>query len=78
MVLVGLIKISMFLSLHHSLKRINLLNIPDFRPISLIGNICKLVAKVLTNMLKLVLEKLVSETLNTFVGGRQTLDCNYC
>ena len=33
-----------------------------------------MVAKVLTNMLKLVLEKLVSETLNTSVGGRQTLD----
>ena len=33
-----------------------------------------MVAKVLTNRLKIVLENLVSETQNAFVGGRQILD----
>jgi hypothetical protein len=55
-------------------KKQNASNIRDFRPISLIGCMYKMVAKVLTNRLKIVLENLVSETQNAFVGGRQILD----
>ena len=55
-------------------KKQNAQNIKDFRPISLIGSIYKLVSKVLTNRLKTVMENLISESQNAFVGGRQILD----
>ena len=50
------------------------MNIKDFRPIRLIGSIYKLLTKVLANRLKGVLDGLVSETQNAFVGGRQMVD----
>jgi hypothetical protein len=46
----------------------------DFRPISLVGSVYKILAKVLANRLKQVLGGLVSESQNAFVGGRQTQD----
>ena len=49
-------------------------NIRDFRPISLVGSVYKILAKVLANRLKEVLDQLISESLNSFVGGRQILD----
>uniref|UniRef100_A0A2N9HB87 Reverse transcriptase domain-containing protein n=1 Tax=Fagus sylvatica TaxID=28930 RepID=A0A2N9HB87_FAGSY len=55
-------------------KKINAVNIRDFRPISLIGCIYKLVTKVLANRLALVLDGLISESQNSFVGGRKILD----
>jgi hypothetical protein len=55
-------------------KKRNALNIRDFRPISLVGSIYKILAKVLANRLKRVLAGLVSESQNAFVGGRQTSD----
>ncbi len=42
-------------------KKVNALNIWDFRPISLIGSVYKLLAKVLANRLALVLDGIVSE-----------------
>lgn len=48
-------------------------NIKDFRPISLIGSVYKLLSKVLANRLKEVFD-LISESQNAFVGGRQMLD----
>ncbi|RVW93614.1 Transposon TX1 uncharacterized 149 kDa protein [Vitis vinifera] len=48
----------------------------DFRPISLLGGLYKLLAKVLANRLKRVLGKVVSPTQNTFVLGRQILDAS--
>ena len=45
-------------------------NIRDFRPISLVGSVYKILAKVLANRLKEVLDQLVSESQNSFVGGR--------
>ena len=49
-------------------------NIRDFRPISLMGSVYKILAKVLANRLKEVLYQLISESQNSFVGGRQILN----
>ena len=38
------------------------------------GSVYKLLSKVLANRLRRVLDKLISESLNSFVGGRQILD----
>ncbi|RVW23579.1 LINE-1 retrotransposable element ORF2 protein [Vitis vinifera] len=46
----------------------------DFRPISLLGGLYKLMAKVLANRLKKVIGKVVSHDQNAFVTGRQILD----
>ncbi|KAL6314052.1 hypothetical protein AAG906_011787 [Vitis piasezkii] len=46
----------------------------DFRPISLVGGLYKLLAKVLANRLKKVVGKVVSSSQNAFVEGRQILD----
>uniref|UniRef100_A0A2N9H9V5 Reverse transcriptase domain-containing protein n=1 Tax=Fagus sylvatica TaxID=28930 RepID=A0A2N9H9V5_FAGSY len=48
--------------------------VKDFRPISLVGGLYKIVAKVLANRLHMVLLKLVSPTQNAFVQGQQILD----
>jgi hypothetical protein len=55
-------------------KKPTTVNIKDFRPISLIGSIYKLLAKVLANRLRGVLDGLVSESQNAFVSGRQMVD----
>ena len=51
-------------------KKNNALNIKDFRPISLVGSVYKLLSKVLANRLRRVLDKLISKSQNSFVGGR--------
>ena len=48
----------------------------DFRPISLLGGLYKLMAKVLANRLKKVVGKVVSTVQNAFVTGRQILDAS--
>nr|CAN67427.1 hypothetical protein VITISV_025107 [Vitis vinifera] len=48
----------------------------DFRPISLLGGLYKLMAKVLANRLKRVLSKVVAPNQNAFVMGRQILDAS--
>ena len=48
-------------------------DLKDFRPISLVGSLYKLLAKVLANRLKRVMSSLVNKAQNAFVGGRQIL-----
>ncbi|GJU88902.1 RNA-directed DNA polymerase, eukaryota, reverse transcriptase zinc-binding domain protein [Tanacetum coccineum] len=48
--------------------------IKDFRPISLIGSIYKIIAKILANRLVLVLGDLVNEVQSAFIADRQILD----
>ena len=55
-------------------KKINAVNIKDFRPISLVGSLYKLLSKVLAFRLRNVLDKLISKSQNAFDGGRHILD----
>ncbi|GKA24355.1 RNA-directed DNA polymerase, eukaryota [Tanacetum coccineum] len=48
--------------------------VKDFRPISLIGNVYKIIAKILANRLSLVILDLISDVQSTFVSNRQILD----
>lgn len=48
----------------------------DFRPISLVDSLYKLLAKVLTNGLKKIVGKVVSRSQNAFMEGRQILDAS--
>ena len=57
-------------------KRGGVEELKDFRSISLTGSIYKLIAKVLTNRLKKVMNILVNSTQNAFVEGRQILDAS--
>ncbi|GAU35959.1 hypothetical protein TSUD_207630 [Trifolium subterraneum] len=46
----------------------------DFRPISLVDNLYKILAKVLANKLRLVIGSVISESQTVFVKDRQILD----
>jgi hypothetical protein len=48
--------------------------IKDFRPISLVGGIYKIIAKVLANSMRKVMDKIISKPQNVFVKKRQILD----
>nr|GEY86813.1 RNA-directed DNA polymerase, eukaryota [Tanacetum cinerariifolium] len=48
--------------------------VKDFRPISLIGSLYKIIAKILANRLVGVLDDLVNEVQSAFVADRQILD----
>jgi hypothetical protein len=49
-------------------------NLKDFRPISLVSGVYKIISKVLANRLRLVMDKIISNPQNAFVKGRQILD----
>jgi hypothetical protein len=50
------------------------MDVNDFRPISLVGGIYKIISKVLANRFKSILGKIISNTQNAFIGDRQILD----
>ena len=54
-------------------KKVDAMEIKDFRPISLVGGIYKIISKMLANRLQRVAHGL-SDSQNAFVKGRQILD----
>jgi hypothetical protein len=48
--------------------------IKDFHPISLVGGVYKIIAKVLANRMRRVMDRISSKPQNAFVKGRQILD----
>jgi hypothetical protein len=63
-------------------KKLEAIDLKDFCPISLVSGVHKIIAKVLANTLRRVLEKIISKPQNTFVRVRQilglTLIANEC
>jgi hypothetical protein len=55
-------------------KKVGATEVKDFRPISLVGSMYKIISKVLANRLKGVLGGLLSQSQNAFIQGRQILD----
>ena len=55
-------------------KKEGAISLRDFRPISLIGSLYKILAKVLANWLRRVLPEVISDFQGAFVDGRQILD----
>jgi hypothetical protein len=49
-------------------------DLKDFCPISLVEGIYKIIAKILVNMLKMVLKKIIYKSHNAFIRGRHILD----
>nr|GFA52616.1 RNA-directed DNA polymerase, eukaryota [Tanacetum cinerariifolium] len=66
---------SSFITLIPKIPNANM--VKDFRPISPIGSVYKIVAKVLANWLVMVLGDLVSNTQSAFVKDRQILDGSF-
>ncbi|XP_039034126.1 uncharacterized protein LOC120170219 [Hibiscus syriacus] len=56
-------------------KKLNLEVIEDFRPISLVSSIYKIISKVLSKRLVSVINDIVSPSQFAFIPGRQLLDC---
>ena len=50
------------------------IEVKDFRPISLVGGVYKIIAKVLATRLRTVMEDIISPSQNAFVRNRQILD----
>ena len=55
-------------------KKVDVVEVKDFRPVSLVGGIYKIISKVLANRLCRVVHGLTSDSQNAFVKGRQILD----
>jgi hypothetical protein len=45
------------------------IDLKDFHPISLVGGIYKIIAKVLANRSKVVLDKIISKSQSAFIKG---------
>jgi hypothetical protein len=46
----------------------------DFRPISLVGSLYKIISKLLASRVKQVMSEVISDHQNAFIKGRQILD----
>ena len=55
-------------------KKMDVVEIKGFQPISLVGGIYKIISKVLANRLRRLVNGLISNSQNAFVKGRQILD----
>jgi hypothetical protein len=55
-------------------KKVEVVEIKDFRPISLMGGVYKIISKVLATRMKTILGKIISNSQNAFISGRQILD----
>ena len=55
-------------------KKLNSFRVRDFRPISLVTSLYKIIAKVLAKRLQAVLGETISKFQGAFVAGRQILD----
>ena len=55
-------------------KKLDAVDVQYFRPISLVGGMYKIIAKVLANRMRRVIHSLISNSQNAFVKGRQILD----
>jgi hypothetical protein len=55
-------------------KKVNAVEVKDFRPISLVGSVYKILAKVLANRLSVVLVAVISPSQNAFIQGHQITD----
>ena len=55
-------------------KKMDVVEVKDFRPISLVGGIYKIISKVLANQIRRVVHGLISDSQNAFVKGKQILD----
>jgi exonuclease III len=55
-------------------KKSEAVEVRDFRPISLVGGVYKILAKLLANRLRMVLPTIISPSQNAFIQGRQILD----
>lgn len=58
-------------------KKIGVAALRDYRPINLISGVYKIIAKVLTERLKRVVNKLVNTHQMTFIKGRQIMDAAF-
>jgi hypothetical protein len=54
-------------------RKASVVDIKDFHPSSLVGDVYKIISKVLANRLKHVLEKIISKSQNAFIKKRQIL-----
>ena len=55
-------------------KKNAIIEVNDFRPISLVGGFYKIITKVLATRLRTVMEDIISTSQNTFVRNRQIFD----
>ena len=55
-------------------KVLNPVDLKDFRPISLVGCVHKLLVKILANRLKVVLHQIISPFQGAFINSRQIVD----
>ena len=55
-------------------KKVDAINVRDFRPISLVGSIYKIISNLLANRLRRVIFGIIFESQNAFVLDREVLD----